>query len=216
MAEQWLSIVEYARHYKVSDMTVRRRIKTGKLHAVLKEGKYFIPVAANDSRGSGMDHTANHMAEPHYEDQSSPSTPRRHSGEMSLIKGHPAAHKTYSQPPHELPRLPTQPSAVETREIRANYRMSDEGDGANIPTSLRRPLTAQETSLVDTRALLAYCDASLRKLGENERRTVDKFKSKLEALEATLASKDFELKSLKQQVEDLQLLVKILEKKRMA
>src|SRR6478735_12847089 len=44
MAEQWLSIVEYARTFAVSDMTVRRRIKTGKLQAVLKEGKYYIPV----------------------------------------------------------------------------------------------------------------------------------------------------------------------------
>ncbi len=41
--KEWLSIVEYARHYQVSDMTVRRRIKTGRLQAVLKEGKYFIP-----------------------------------------------------------------------------------------------------------------------------------------------------------------------------
>jgi hypothetical protein len=49
MAEQWLSIVEYARTFAVSDMTVRRRIKTGRLHAVLQEGKYFIPVAVDPS-----------------------------------------------------------------------------------------------------------------------------------------------------------------------
>lgn len=45
MAEQWLSIVEYARGFSISDMTVRRRIKTGKLKAVLKDGKYYIPVS---------------------------------------------------------------------------------------------------------------------------------------------------------------------------
>ncbi|MCY4381223.1 MAG: hypothetical protein OXC40_06630, partial [Proteobacteria bacterium] len=44
MAQQWLSIVEYARAYNISDMTIRRRIKTGKLSATLKDGKYFIPV----------------------------------------------------------------------------------------------------------------------------------------------------------------------------
>lgn len=44
MPGQWLSIVEYARSYNISDMTVRRRIKTGRLEAVLKDGKYFIPV----------------------------------------------------------------------------------------------------------------------------------------------------------------------------
>ena len=44
MAQQWLSIVEYARAFNISDMTIRRRIKTGKLVATLKDGKYFIPV----------------------------------------------------------------------------------------------------------------------------------------------------------------------------
>ena len=47
MSGQWLSIVEYARNYDISDMTVRRRIKTGRLEAVLKDGKYFIPVDGN-------------------------------------------------------------------------------------------------------------------------------------------------------------------------
>ena len=42
MSEQWLSIVDYARTNNLSDMTVRRRIKTGRLEAVLRDGKYFI------------------------------------------------------------------------------------------------------------------------------------------------------------------------------
>ena len=74
-------------------------------------------------------------------------------------------------------------------------------------------MSNQDTSLVDTRALLAFCDATLRKLSEAERRTVEKFKSKLEAVEATLVARDQEIKSLKQQLEDLQLLVKILERR---
>ena len=44
MSQRWLSIVEYARTYSISDMTVRRRIKNGKLNAQLKDGKYYIPV----------------------------------------------------------------------------------------------------------------------------------------------------------------------------
>lgn len=44
MSQKWLSIVEYARAFNISDMTIRRRIKTGKLMATLKDGKYFIPV----------------------------------------------------------------------------------------------------------------------------------------------------------------------------
>jgi len=44
--KEWMSIVEYARHHQVSDMTVRRGIKSGKIEAVLQEGKYYIPAAA--------------------------------------------------------------------------------------------------------------------------------------------------------------------------
>lgn len=44
MSGSWMSIIEYARHNNVSDMTVRRRIKTGRLLAELREGKYFIPI----------------------------------------------------------------------------------------------------------------------------------------------------------------------------
>ena len=43
MTKQWMSIIEYARRHDISDMTVRRRIKTGKIKAVLKDGKYYIP-----------------------------------------------------------------------------------------------------------------------------------------------------------------------------
>jgi hypothetical protein len=46
MSEKWVSIVEYARHYNISDMTVRRRIKTGKLKSVLKEGKYYVQLSS--------------------------------------------------------------------------------------------------------------------------------------------------------------------------
>ncbi len=44
MSDAWMSIIEYARRYNVSDMTVRRRIKTGRLSAELRDGKYYIAV----------------------------------------------------------------------------------------------------------------------------------------------------------------------------
>lgn len=49
MAEQWMSIVEYARNFAISDMTVRRRIKNGKLNAVLRDGKYYIQINSNQA-----------------------------------------------------------------------------------------------------------------------------------------------------------------------
>lgn len=205
MAEQWLSIVEYARTFKVSDMTVRRRIKTGKLHAVLKEGKYFIPVQAEGGERKA--------AAPQQQTFARPAAPR--SGEMTVVKGHPAAHATLS-PPIETPMATQTPAVVRAHIQQVATRQPDFGDEhpeGNIPQSLSRPLAAHDTSLVDTRALLAFCEASLRKLNDSERRTVERFKSKLEALEANLLARDHEIKALRQQVEDLQLLVKILEGK---
>ena len=58
MAEQWLSIVEYARTFDVSDMTIRRRIRTGRIKAVLREGKYFIPVSVDHATGEAVRQTA--------------------------------------------------------------------------------------------------------------------------------------------------------------
>ncbi len=209
MAEQWLSISEYARTFGVSDMTVRRRVKTGRLHAVLKEGKYFIPVQLGDGRAP----TQNER--PVSSTQGSAHSQKRAGGEMQVIKGHPQAHKTFmaNEPRHApMQQMMREPEPA-SPHVRADYIADGDGDSV-IPHSLRRPLHGGETSLVDTRALIAFCEATMRKVSEGERRTVEKFKSKLEALEATLVSKDMEIKSLRQQVEDLQLLVKILEKKR--
>lgn len=217
MAEQWLSIVEYARTFRVSDMTVRRRIKTGKLHAVLKEGKYFIPIPVDGGR------SAMHAAEPEPERAQPAAAPAaavaypRRAGEMQVIKGHPAAQSTYAPqqhvaPPQHAGRPEVTPRSYPAPSSQQSVYREEEHDPA-VPQSLSRPLGAQDTSLVDTRALLAFCEASLRKLNEGERRTVEKFKSKLEAVEAHLLARDHEIKALRQQVEDLQLLVKILERK---
>ncbi len=215
MAEQWLSISEYARTFGVSDMTVRRRVKTGRLHAVLKEGKYFIPVPVGEVR-SGSNIAPSMGDAPRFNDRPAPpqQQPKR-PNEMQVIKGHPQAHKTFVPSDARQNMAPPRDHAETHQQqmTRADYVLTDDSD-AMIPVSLRRPLAGSETSLVDTRALIAFCEATMRKVSEGERRTVEKFKSKLEALEATLISKDMEIKTLRQQVEDLQLLVKILEKKK--
>ena len=210
MAEQWLSISEYARNFGVSDMTVRRRVKTGRLHAVLKEGKYFIPVPVNEVRLGSNQSSPSQPAST----QVHHSGPINDTGRMQVIKGHPQAHKTFV-PNEPRPVVNVTPRDLEPQPARGAYALSDESD-AMIPSSLRRPLAQSETSLVDTRALIAFCEATMRKVSESERRTVEKFKSKLEALEATLAGKDLEIRTLRQQVEDLQLLVKMLEKKKIS
>ena len=39
---EWVSISEYARRFNLSEITVRRRIKQGRVNAELKNGKYYI------------------------------------------------------------------------------------------------------------------------------------------------------------------------------
>lgn len=219
MTEKWLSIVEYARTYNVSDMTVRRRIKTGKLRAVLQEGKYFIPVPVKEDRAPQMTAPSPSMQPaPH---KSQPQPPRRPSGEMQVIKGHPAPQRTF-QAAHQAPgasyeharAVAQQPSYEEPAYPAYQAFDDDEAVTGVIPASLRRAATSGEVATVDARALLAFCEASMKKVQESERRQVERFKSKLEALEQTVVARDGEIKTLKQQLEDLQLLVKVLERKR--
>lgn len=131
--------------------------------------------------------------------------------DMVIIKGQAMPPRPYMPPPAAA--APQAHASVDGGWAKADAvgENIDANSGRIIPASLRQPLTAQSSSLVDTRALLAYCEASLRKVTENERRTVEKFKSKLDAVEAQLAGRDMEVKILRQQVEDLQLLVKILQ-----
>ena len=93
MAEQWLSISEYARNFGVSDMTVRRRVKTGRLHAVLKEGKYFIPVPVNEVRSASQ--ISPSQSQPVHSSHISHGGPINDTTRMQVIKGHPQAHKTF-------------------------------------------------------------------------------------------------------------------------
>lgn len=224
MAEKWLSIVEYARTYNVSDMTVRRRIKTGKLNAVLQDGKYFIPLK-DESKAPPL----------------TSQSPRRQGSEtMQVIKAHPAPQHTFHPQslPQHLPRhqqaasaLPVQPRMDAAYEALNRHMglpitedppfapaafasLDDDGDTGIIPASLRRAFQQGDAATVDARALLAFCEASMKKHQESERRQVERFKSKLETLEATVSARDGEIKGLKQQLEDLQLLVKVLERKR--
>jgi len=200
MAEQWLSIVEYARTFKVSDMTIRRRIKTGKLHAVLKDGKYYIPIPFAESGKRTQPVEIDDPAQGVYRYESSPQKPQQ---EMQIVKAHPSAGKTIVVPQEVL----RQHSSLIPSPEREEPRFSA------VPTSLAEPLQHAEKSIVDSRALLAYCDATLKKMNEMERRTVERFKAKLDSVESILALRDNEIRNLKQQVEDLQVLVRILEKK---
>ena len=163
MAEQWLSIVEYARTYRVSDMTVRRRIKTGKLHAILKEGKYFIPV--HGSERVTTERPTNRESE--RSDRLSDEQQSRSRSEMTVVRSHPSAQRTYVEPapiyqqpePRHTPSVqprhhhtsPTPPSISSSHDERLGSNngnhSGDHGieDSSPIPQSLRRPMPTQDT-----------------------------------------------------------------------
>lgn len=169
MAEQWMSIVEYARSFSVSDMTVRRRIKNGKLHAVLKDGKYFIPV-----------------------DNSKPIAPAPMISHLESHEG-----KTLASPDRVGAFSPV---------VRNN-----DGEDGQIPYDLKTKLSQQETSLIDTNDLLGFCESSLANLKSFEKQIEGNYKNKYALLEEKIRYKDLELSRLKQQVEDLQTLINMME-----
>lgn len=216
MAEQWFSIVEYARTYSVSDMTVRRRIKTGKLHAVLKEGKYYIPVPVETGVSAKL--TVREQAQSQARQTSKETSPRR--SEISVVKSHPLAQRTYSaisntsitsaaekmvQPSHYIQGI------SEAEEV--SYAPTLPADSP-IPTGVRSAIEQKSASVVDTRALLAFCDGSLRNANASEKRIEELYRTRMDALSMQVKAKDLEINALRQQIEDMQLLVQILENKR--
>jgi hypothetical protein len=179
MAEQWLSIVEYARSFAVSDMTVRRRIKTGRLQAVLKEGKYYIPV------GPGTAAEAAEFAAAEARQASDPLPVKPASVAVPTIKDEPAV------------------SPVQTPRPGASFR--------TLPGNLSNNLQKYDNTLVDSQALLQFCEHSVTRINSIERHLQESFQLRLQSMEAQLKLKDSQIAQLMQQVEDLQMLVKLME-----
>lgn len=209
MAEQWLSIVEYARSFHLSDMTVRRRIKTGKLHAVLREGKYYIPLDAGGFVGRGGGTSQPRAA---FEPPGKPSSQASHSwAELQQPQMPLQPEGRRYQPGGQ-----TQPALPQQRNFSASRYDEPEG---KIPRQLRDPLARETGVLLESQALLKFCETYLNKIEESEKRLEASFlnrtqalEEKAKALESQGQNKDLQLNELKQKLEDLELLVKIIEK----
>lgn len=214
MTEQWLTLAEYARKYGMSDQTVRRRIKSGKIPAVLKDMKYYIRVTGHEvSSVDSSPYNIAHEGRPHRGHEPMPG-PRTPPAMHNVVKSHPRPQNHQFHAPSFTPEHGQPQGLSDSANTNSPIQDQLQHGSPMIPQSLRTPLSTHETSLVDTRALLAFCEAFLKKMQEVERRQVEKFKAKLEVLEVTLMAKDQEIKSLRQQTEDLQVLVSILEKGR--
>ncbi len=197
MAEQWLSIVEYARTFAVSDMTVRRRIKTGRLRAVLREGKYYIPLSAGEGEREA-DIPADEMIHSESAEEILPVPP--------YVSAVPNSLHAQSSTKHLS--LPINRSFEDRGEVPASRT------GASfktLPLQMIQSLGKAENSLVDTQGLLQYCDQSLTRINSIERHLQEGYQLRLQNVENQLKIKDGLIAQLKQQVEDLQMLVKLME-----
>lgn len=166
MEEKWMSINDYSRSFSISDMTVRRRIRSGKLKAVLRDGKYFIHV--------------------------------------------PDGHAPF--PEMEIP--PTSQPVRQRQQQGATHAPVQYSEFRHVPSHLAATLAGRDSVVVAAGDLLSFCESALRKFADFERRIVAENQTKIQALQQELGAKNIELKQLKQQVEDLQVLVNLMESRR--
>lgn len=226
MAQQWLSIVEYARAYNISDMTIRRRIKTGKLSATLKDGKYFIPVDIESLPKRDSEPSTHHEV---------PSSQQRLGGGHHLGP-HPAYNYPSSFPAPHPRAASTPPQSPESAPSSAEWihKASQRRPGPpvetpvgpgqdvqhpqqrHIPHDLATNLTkAGQAGVVSvpSQKLLSFCDELIQqsklRLGE----VTKSYDNKLLYLEKSLEMKDAKITELQQKIEDLELLIKIFEAK---
>lgn len=223
--QQWLSIVEYARTFSISDMTIRRRIKTGKLPAVLKNGKYYISVSIDENgipyreskqtiSASGPMEVMPRSQQPRYPENRNipgihkPMSPSiNNQVESFIVKKTAQNPNVQNQPEKYIPQTHTNNPQISKPAL-------DLPDAKMIPTSIWRPVAEKGSVFTESKALLSFCETALNKISDTEKRLENEYKEKISALEAKLATKDFEINQLRQQIDDLQLLAKILERKK--
>ncbi|MCX6123258.1 MAG: hypothetical protein NTV34_00680, partial [Proteobacteria bacterium] len=190
MAEHWLSIVEYARTFSISDMTIRRRIRTGRIQAYLRDGKYYIPIDTDPVTGDPVKQVS--KLKPVV------STP-------SPMKSHPTAERT-------IPQI-RQSEFIEVKQepIKTEHRtQSYAPQFAQIPGRLAASVVSEQGVTVEAKALLDYCNSSLATVKDIERHLEGNFAAKIETAKEQIKFRDAEIAKLNQHIEDLQLLVQIL------
>ena len=205
MADQWLSIVEYARETGISDMTIRRRIRTGRIAAELRDGKYFIPVTVNETNGQLLAVKGN------VRNNSNTTSPH------SVVKNHPSADRTIHRAMPvveraEISRNNASPH-VANKAVGPAVNVAPTDNGF-LPEALAKPLVEAGMASVEARGLIEFCHRALEQARSTVASVEARFASRLDALHSQLAQKDQEIRSLNQQIEDLQLLVQILERKK--
>jgi hypothetical protein len=213
-SQQWLSIVEYARAFGISDMTIRRRIRTGRIPAELRDGKYYIMVQLDKRTGQPIKPNSNSSMQ----QQQPTNTP---------MKNHPRPDSTFLDQDMNL-HVPTMsheyrpnPTPSHARPLhnqnipqQGNYNSAPNQNWSEIPGHLVMPNQISQEMRVEATALLDYCNATLSNARNLERQIEQRYQAQLRNNDLMVRQKDQEIAKLNQQIEDLQLLVQILEKKR--
>ena len=204
MTQEWLSIVEYARAFDVSDMTIRRRIKTGKLKAVLRDGKYYIPV--NEGRSSSVSQITSappQVTSPH-QNGSHLTSHYSNQGQMRMSN---------------VPSNMTNPSNyvgssfIGGQSSMAQASIPHKVEYQHIPESIADQVLNAPVCTIGSEDLLSMVDNFMSRLSKLENELTAKFRHKVQHLEQSIKTKDVEIENLKQKIEDVELLVNILEKK---
>lgn len=241
MTEQWLSIVEYAKKHDISDMTVRRRIRAGKVDAELREGKYFIRVPGMGDAGvtevppappTASPKPAMHSTDRHLEqllerdsgprETQEPKEPRQLSYRPSAEQG----YRRPAPPPIPVTAAPTAPASPPQdpkaqrpvsdrrqgdRRHRGNDRRSDQGDWSY-----------PELDLTGTRSPAAgvlpggsSVEVQLSQLAAKLDHLTQPWQQELVAsLKSEIALKDEKIGQLNQKIADLELIIKTLDEAR--
>jgi hypothetical protein len=215
MAEQWLSIVEYARTFGISDMTIRRRIRTGRLQAHLRDGKYYIPIDRDPRTGEPVRPAGRPQKQPAiYPDvnQRQIASTLNSPAERSLNTT-PRAPQQFSQSSSQHTPAYSHPNTTPYTHPHGHTSQARTTWG-ELPPRITAPIEAEQEVVVEAGALLDYCNSSLMSAKDLERHASARFQAQQETLQEQLKHRDYMIANLQQQIEDLQLLVQILEKKK--
>lgn len=197
MSQKWLSIVEYARAFNISDMTIRRRIKTGKLSATLKEGKYFIPVDEETLAQAPSS-------------QNPPSHPLAHS---TTHPTHQPNHSPHNYHHHGPAGVSASLAARAQNNTSPYYAAIPATPTEGNPPPPAAALTPQPTSS-STHEFINICQRFMSHIGQQNQDLKASYDNKILYLEKTLELKDLKITELNQKIEDLQLLVEMFEGKK--
>ena len=209
MSQAWLSIVEYARAFSISDMTVRRRIKTGKLRSEMRDGKYYVPVEVDENGQYKRIGTLSNNT-------NSTKRPESRSGNINPLTGSTmiVSSRNSTATVEPKPRQVTQPTR-QSHQKQAYYQQQPTNHLVNseLTPQAQSELSASgnEKVNIEVQNLLKLCNTIISETKKKEGMIKSRFEAQLNALNNEIQVKNIENQQLQQQLEDLTLLIKIME-----